>query len=46
MKKINMYFIGNIVLYNCFTNAYRRLHFLKNMYHTIVGKNKFVINWH
>ncbi len=33
-----VYFIGNIVLYNCFTNAYRQLNFLNNMYHKIVGK--------
>ncbi len=34
-----MYFSGNIVLYNCFTNAYRQLHFVMIMYHTIVGNN-------
>ncbi len=42
-----MYFIGNIVLYNCFTNAYRELHFLKIMYHKIVGKNEIpnLLKW-
>ncbi len=34
-----MYFIDNIVLSNCFTNAYRQLDFLMIMYHKIVGNN-------
>ncbi len=34
-----MYFIGNIVLYNRFTNAYRQLHVLMIMYHNFFGNN-------
>ncbi len=34
-----MYLIGNIVLYNYFTNAYRQLNVLMIMYQKIVGNN-------
>ncbi len=39
IKYVNMYCIGNIVLYNCFTKAYRQLHICMIMYHKIVGNN-------